>query len=181
MGFDDGLTRYADGAFHIVRPRPRVCQRERSGRSIATAPAGSGSPPRTGGGLVQCGPAREAARPTFVAYTTAHGLASDNSEMIVEDADGRRCTSVARTDSTDSIPPPSGVCRHFSTADGLATGHLPGCFPRPRGGAVVRHERWPLAARARRSRDADAAAARTLITGMRVARRFTSCLGGRRA
>src|SRR4029450_4905730 len=82
IGFNNALARYADGAFALFTPADglppgaiREIHLDRSGR-LWLASARSG--------LVRVDGA-ERARPTFVRYTTAPGISSDNLDVIVDD------------------------------------------------------------------------------------------------
>jgi ligand-binding sensor domain-containing protein len=85
IGFDGELGRYKDGSFTLFAANEGVpagaimnIHRDRSGRLwLASAR----------GGLVRVDHAGTD-RPTFVSYTTAQGLSSNNTEVITEDAAG---------------------------------------------------------------------------------------------
>ena len=65
-------------------------------------------------------------------------------------------TSAAAMDSIGSIPPPGGSSISPS-ADGLAPGPVPGCFPRSQRRALVRDDERPVQARAVAGEDPDSA------------------------
>lgn len=79
----------------------------------------------------------EAERPDFFAYTTAEGLSSDSTEtspdqLIVEDLQGYVYIGTAR--GLDRLDPATGDFRHFTTADGLASGTFKAAFRDGKGG-----------------------------------------------
>ncbi len=78
----------------------------------------------------------EAARPTFINYTTEQGLSSNSTEpegdLLVEDLQGRVYIGTAR--GLDRLDPKTGHFRHFTTADGLATGSFRAAFRDKDGG-----------------------------------------------
>lgn len=57
-------------------------------------------------------------RPTFVRYTTAEGLASNNVRCVISDDAGRIFAGSVR--GVDRLDPLTGSVRHYTTADGLA-------------------------------------------------------------
>ena len=71
-------------------------------------------------------------RPTFVGYTTAQGLSSNNARAVVEDIWGRIYVGTGR--GIDRIDPASGEIRHYTSADGVPTGT--GSAVRDRHGAL---------------------------------------------
>ena len=84
------------------------------------------------GGLVRVDDAgRE--RPTFVSYTTAQGLSSNNIEVITEDRYGH--IYVGGGHGLDRLDPATGRVKHFTTADGLAPGLFRAAF-RDRNGVL---------------------------------------------
>jgi ligand-binding sensor domain-containing protein/two-component sensor histidine kinase len=64
----------------------------------------------------------EAAQPTFVAYTVAEGLSSDQVNCITEDQWGRLYFGTGR--GLDRLDPATGRIKHFTTADGLVRGRV---------------------------------------------------------
>lgn len=58
--------------------------------------------------------------PRFVAYTTAKGLSSNSTDVIVEDGDGHILVGGGR--GLDRLDPASGRVRRYTTADGLPGG-----------------------------------------------------------
>jgi len=129
IGFNTGLARYTRGRFTFFTVRDGLPAGEimsilvdRAGRLwLATA----------GGGLVRVDDP-SAARPVFVAYTTAQGLLSNNTEVLTDDLDGRIYVSGAR--GLDRLDPATGRVKHFSIADGLAPGVFRGAFRDHAGG-----------------------------------------------
>ncbi len=73
----------------------------------------------------------EAERPDFVCYSTAQGLSSNSTEtssdrLIVEDLQGHIYIGTGR--GLDRLDPLTGHFRHFTTADGLASGSFRACL-----------------------------------------------------
>ena len=123
IGFNNGLARYAQDTFTFFTATEGLppgaivnIHVDRSGRLwLASAR----------GGLVRVdGPGAE--RPTFVAYTTAQGLSSNNTEVITEDGDGH--LYVGGGHGLDRLDPRTGRVKHFTTADGLAPGLFRAAF-----------------------------------------------------
>ena len=117
IGFSRGLSRYAHGRFTWFTERDGLppgaimnIHVDRSGRVwLASAR----------GGLVRIDDAA-AARPTFVVYTTAQGLSSNNTAVIADDVDGHLYVGGGR--GLDHFDPASGRVKHFTSADGLPLG-----------------------------------------------------------
>ncbi len=85
-----------------------------------------------GGGLIRVDdPTAE--RPTFVRYTTAEGLSSNNVRAVTEDEEGRIYAGTVR--GVDRLSPDTGRVKHYTTADGLADEFVTVAF-RDRGGAL---------------------------------------------
>ena len=123
VGFNNGLARYAQGTFTFFTAAEGLppgaivnIHVDRSGRLwLASAR----------GGLVRVD-GLGAERPAFVAYTTAQGLSSNNTEVITEDADGH--IYVGGGHGLDRLDPRTGRVKHFTTADGLAPGLFRAAF-----------------------------------------------------
>jgi ligand-binding sensor domain-containing protein/signal transduction histidine kinase len=62
----------------------------------------------------------DAATPSFVPYTTAEGLGSNNVRCLTSDREGRIYIGTAR--GVDRLDPDEGHVRHYTTLDGLAFG-----------------------------------------------------------
>jgi ligand-binding sensor domain-containing protein/signal transduction histidine kinase len=130
IGFNGGLARHRDGRFQFFTAREGLppgaimnIHVDRSGRIwLASAR----------GGLVRVDDAG-AERPTFVSYTTARGLSSNNTEVIAEDLHGR--LYVGGGHGLDRLDPATGRVKHFTTADGLAPGLFRAAF-RDRAGVL---------------------------------------------
>lgn len=75
----------------------------------------------------------KAAHPSFVNYTTAQGLSSNNVRAIVEDAEGALYVGTVR--GVDRLSPDAGRVRHYTMADGLADDFVAVAF-RGRDGAL---------------------------------------------
>jgi signal transduction histidine kinase/ligand-binding sensor domain-containing protein len=123
VGFNGGLARYRGGTFELftsgngVPPGAvRDIHRDRAGR-LWLASASSG--------LVRIDGATTP-RPTFVAYTTAQSLSSNDIDAVTEDLDGRIYAAGAR--GVDRLAPATGHIEHFTTADGLAPGRFRDAF-----------------------------------------------------
>ena len=115
------------------------------------------------GGLVRVDNAG-AERPTFVSYTTAQGLSSNNTEVITEDLHGR--LYVGGGHGLDRLDPMTGRVKHFTTADGLAPGVFKAAF-RDRNGVLWFGVSSGLA-RLAPIAERPPAAPPVLITGLRV-------------
>jgi len=123
VGFDGRIARYRDGMFQLFTSSSGVppgairdIYRDHLGRLwVASAERG----------VVRVDNA-VADRPTFTAYTTAHGLSSNDIEAIIEDLDGRIYVGGGR--GVDRLDPATGRVKHFTTADGLAPGRLRSAF-----------------------------------------------------
>ena len=123
IGFNGGLARYANDRFEFFTPHdglPRGpifdIHLDRSGRLWLAS---------KDGGLVRVDHL-DAERPTFVAYTTADGLSSNNIEVIVEDAAGQ--LYVGGGSGIDRFEPASGRIKHFGVGEGLPPGQLRAAF-----------------------------------------------------
>src|SRR5262245_28935718 len=122
----------------------------------------------------------ESERPTFVDYTTAQGLSSNNinvaAGLIVEDLQGRIYIGTGR--GLDRLDPATGHFRHFTTADGLAPGSFLACF-RDRNGGLWFGMGRGLSHFVPAVDDGSPAPPPILISGLQVAgsRQFVSALG----
>ena len=130
IGFNNGLARYAQDTFTFFTATEGLppgaivnIHVDRSGRLWLAS---------SRGGLVRVD-GLGAERPTFVAYTTAQGLSSNNTEVITEDADGH--IYVGGGHGLDRLDPRTGRVKHFTTADGLAPGLFRAAF-RDRSGVL---------------------------------------------
>ncbi len=117
IGFDSELVRYKEGRFDIFDSDDGLppgaisdIHPDRAGR-IWFASSQSGL-------VLVSNPGED--RPAFISYTTAHGLSSNNTEVISEDRRGRIYLGGGR--GLDRFDPASGVVKHFTTADGLPSG-----------------------------------------------------------
>ncbi|MET0645303.1 MAG: two-component regulator propeller domain-containing protein [Pyrinomonadaceae bacterium] len=128
--YHGGAARYSNGRFTLWTESDGLpagyvvdMRLDRSGRLwLATV----------GGGLIRVDdPAAE--RPTFVRYTTAEGLSSNNVRAITEDEEGRIYAGTVR--GVDRLSPDTGRVKHYTTADGLADEFVTVAF-RDRGGAL---------------------------------------------
>jgi signal transduction histidine kinase/ligand-binding sensor domain-containing protein len=75
----------------------------------------------------------DAERPRFMSYTSARGLSSNRTDVIVEDVQGRIYLGTGR--GIDRLDPATGRIKHFTTADGLAAGVLRAAY-RDRSGVL---------------------------------------------
>lgn len=123
IGYNKGLARYSQGRFTLFTtddglPPGAIMNilLDRSGR-IWLASARSGL-------LRIDDPGAE--HPTFINYTTAQGLSSNNATVIVDDLSGR--IYVGGGHGLDVLDPSTGGFKHFSTVDGLASGVFRGAF-----------------------------------------------------
>jgi signal transduction histidine kinase/ligand-binding sensor domain-containing protein len=128
ISFAAGLARYSEGAVTFFTPREGLppgrienMHIDRVGRLWLAS---------MGGGLVRVDDALSLT-PTFVAFTTANGLASNELVVITEDRDGH--LYVGRGHGIDRFDPATGRVRHFSHADGLVSGLLTHAYKDRRG------------------------------------------------
>jgi ligand-binding sensor domain-containing protein/signal transduction histidine kinase len=128
MGFNGGLARYKNGSFTSFG----VNEGLPPGAIISIFPDHAGrlwlASARSG--LIRIDDP-EAARPTFINYTTAQGLSSNSAEvfadhLITEDLQGHIYFGTSR--GVDQLDPPTGHIKHFTTADGLASGTIKSAF-----------------------------------------------------
>ena len=123
IGFRSGLARFSNGRFTYFTAREglpagaiNAIHVDKSGRLwLAT----------DGGGLVRVD-SSDAPRPAFLSYTTAHGLSSNNSEVIVEDLNERLYIGGGK--GLDRFDPATGRVKQYTTADGLAPGLFRAAF-----------------------------------------------------
>jgi ligand-binding sensor domain-containing protein/signal transduction histidine kinase len=123
VGFNQGLARYAHGRFAFFTATDGLppgaimnIYLDHSNRLWLASDRG---------GLVRVDHVDET-RPTFVSYTTAQGLSSNNTEVIAEDRGGYLYVGGAR--GLDRIDPTTGHVKHFTTADGLTPGLFRAAF-----------------------------------------------------
>jgi ligand-binding sensor domain-containing protein/two-component sensor histidine kinase len=162
IGFGNGLARYAGGSFKLLAASEGLppgaindIYVDHSGRLWLAS---------DGGGLIRVDNAG-AERPTFVSYTTAQGLSSNNTEVIVEDLNGR--LYVGGGHGLDQFNPATGRVKHFTTADGLASGLFSAAFRDHAG--VLWFGMTSGLARLAPAIENPAAQPPVLITGLRVA------------
>jgi ligand-binding sensor domain-containing protein/signal transduction histidine kinase len=103
---DDGLPDGAISDLHVDREGRLWVATSRGGLGRVNQPA--------------------AARPTFVTYSAAQGLSSNTVTSVTEDLYGRIYAATGR--GLDRLSPGSGQVRHFTSADGLATGGIRTAF-----------------------------------------------------
>lgn len=123
IGFTGELVRHDASGFRIFTATDglppgaiREIYRDRSGRLwLASAQSG----------LIRVDDSRTD-RPTFVKYTTAQGLSSNNVEVITEDRSGHIYVGGGR--GLDRLDPATGRVRQFTTADGLPSGLFRAAF-----------------------------------------------------
>ena len=72
-------------------------------------------------------------KPTFFNYTTANGLSTNSIDVITADVQGRIYLGTGR--GLDELNPETGRVKHFTTADGLASGGFLSAF-RDRNGTL---------------------------------------------
>jgi signal transduction histidine kinase len=172
IGFNSGIARYAQGSFKFFSATDGVppgaiinIYLDHSGR-LWLASGRSG--------LIRIDNP-EAERPSFIGYTTAQGLSSNNAEVITEDLGGH--IYVGGGHGLDRLDPGTGRVKHFTTADGLAPGLFRAAF-RDRNGVLWFGMTRGLS-RFAPATDAPAAPPAILISGLRVAGtpRLVSALG----
>lgn len=159
---DQGLLRYANGRFERFTPADGVP--EGWIRDLYLDDAGRMWIASSRGGLARVDDTA-AARPQFVSYTTANGLASNNAWCVVADELGR--IYVGTTRGVDRIDIATGGVRHYTSADGLPRGHQQAAF-RDRRGTLWFGSVFGLASldpEPERPHEPP----RTLVTGLRIA------------
>jgi signal transduction histidine kinase len=109
--------------------------------------------------------APDAERPTFVRYTMADGLASDNVWCVTTDAYGRVYAGLPR--GVDRLDPATGRVKHFTADDGLPRGSVQQAY-RDRHGRLWFGAAFGLA-RLDPAPDRERAPPRAVVTGLRVA------------
>jgi ligand-binding sensor domain-containing protein/two-component sensor histidine kinase len=123
LGFNSGVARYSNGAMNFFAP----------GKGLPAGAILDMHVDRTGrlwlaserGGLVRVDNPH-ARVPTFVNYTIANGLSSNNLFAITEDLNGY--LYVGGGTGVDRFDPASGRVRHFTQADGLLPGIVRGAY-----------------------------------------------------
>ena len=131
LGFYQGdLARYANGRFTLLTSKDGLPEGlvtalhlDRLGRLWIAS---------NGGGVSRVDDP-SAAQPTFVSYSAANGLSSNNVRQITEDDAGRIYAGTVR--GIDRISPDTGRIRHYTMADGLADDFITAAF-RARDGAL---------------------------------------------
>ena len=157
-----GLLRYRGGRFERLTPADGLP--EGWMRAFHVDGAGRLWIASGRGGLARVDdPAAE--RPSFVAFTTAEGLASDNVWSVVSDRWGRIYAGSPR--GVDRLDPATGRVKHYTTADGLPRGQIQIAY-RDRGGALWFGGGFGLA-RLDPEPEREREPPRTLLTGLRVA------------
>jgi signal transduction histidine kinase/streptogramin lyase len=123
IGFSSGLARYRAGSFTLFTtkeglPSGGIAQiyLDRSGRLWLAS---------SRSGLIRVDNV-ESDRPTFVSYTAQQGLSSDITSVITEDLNGHIYVGTGR--GLDELDPATGRIKHFTTADGLASGSMLSAF-----------------------------------------------------
>ena len=123
IGYNKGLARYSEGRFTLFTDEDGLppgaimnIHLDQSGR-LWLASARSG--------LVRIDdPA--AVHPTFISYTTAEGLSSNDAIVVVDDLAGH--IYVGGGHGLDVLDPSTGGFKHFTTVDGLASGAFRSAF-----------------------------------------------------
>lgn len=161
IGFGGGVARYRSGSFTFFTTNdglpPGGIQ------SIYSDHAGRLWLGSLRSGLIRVDdPAAE--RPVFTDYTTARGLSSNSTEVVIEDLQGRIHVGTGR--GLDQLDPETGHIRHFTTFDGLATGAMSAAF-RDRSGALWFGTQKGVSRFVPESYES-AAAAPILINGLRI-------------
>ena len=123
IGFNNGLARYHNGQFTFFTVN----------QGLPAAGIGYIEADHTGriwlassiGGLIRLDdPTVE--RPVFVRYTSAEGLSSNSTGVITEDLAGHIFVTTGH--GLDELDTVTGQFRHFTTADGLASGAILSAF-----------------------------------------------------
>src|SRR5712692_8755198 len=123
IGFNNGLARYAQGSFKFFTAMDGLPPG--SIMNIYLDHAGRLWLASARGGLIRIDdPGAE--RPSFLSYTTAQGLSSNNTEVITEDVEGH--IYIGGGHGLDRLDPATGRVKHFTTADGLAPGLFRAAF-----------------------------------------------------
>jgi two-component sensor histidine kinase len=174
IGFNSGLARYTQGGFKFFTATDGLppgaimnIYLDHAGR-LWFASARSG--------LIRIDdPGAE--KPSFVSYTTAQGLSSNNTEVITEDRYGH--IYVGGGHGLDRLDPATGSVKHFTTTDGLAPGLFRAAF-RDHNGALWFGMTRGLS-RYTPAHDVPVAPPPVLISGLRVGGswRLVSALGER--
>jgi signal transduction histidine kinase len=131
IGFSEGIARARSGTFRFFEtggglPPGAITDihRDQAGRLWLAS---------SRSGLIRVDES-DSDRPRFVSYTTAQGLSSNRTDVIVEDAQGRIYIGTGR--GIDRLDPATGRIRQFTTADGLAAGALRAAYRDPSSGVV---------------------------------------------
>ncbi|MGH9933183.1 MAG: sensor histidine kinase [Pyrinomonadaceae bacterium] len=172
VGFNTGIARYAHGSFKFFTaidgvPSGAIMNMylDRARRLWFTSARG---------GLVRIDdPGSE--RPSFVNYTTAQGLSSNNTIVITEDNHGHIYAGGGH--GIDRLDPATGRVKHFTTADGLPEGTFLAAFRDATGALWFGMSRG--LARITPAPDDPGRPPPIMITGLRVAgsSRLVSALG----
>ena len=174
IGFNNGLARYAHGSFKFFSVADGLPPG--SIMNIYLDHAGRLWLASARGGLIRIDdPGAE--RPSFINYTTARGLSSNDTEVITEDVDGH--IYVGGGYGLDRLDPATGHVKHFTTAEGLAPGLFRAAFRDHNG--VLWFGMTRGLSRFVPAPDAPTAPPPVLISGLRVAGlpRLVSALGER--
>jgi ligand-binding sensor domain-containing protein/signal transduction histidine kinase len=178
MGFNGGLARYTNGSFTSFGANEGLPPGAII--SIFLDHAGRLWLASARSGLIRIDDP-EAARPTFIDYTTAQGLSSNSTEvfadqLIAEDLQGHIYIGTSR--GVDQLDPPTGHIKHFTTADGLAPGTIKAAFC-DRHGVLWFGTSQGLSKFAPASQESPVASPPILIDGVRIAGadRAVSALG----
>jgi ligand-binding sensor domain-containing protein len=134
--FNTGLARSRDGAFTFFSAESGLPAGAIT--DIFTDHAGRLWIASARSGLIRVDdPAAE--RPSFTSYTTANGLSGDVVLAINEDLYGRIYAATGQ--GLDRLDPATGRLRHYTTADGLASGKITAAF-RDRDGWIWIGDHW---------------------------------------
>jgi ligand-binding sensor domain-containing protein/signal transduction histidine kinase len=130
IGFNSGIARYGGGRFSFFSAADGVpsgavmdIHVDRAGRLWLAS---------SRGGLIRVDNPG-APQPTFTTYTTAQGLSSNATEVIVEDTNG--LIYVGGGHGLDALDAKTGRVRHFTTDDGLGPGQFRAAY-RDRNGVL---------------------------------------------
>lgn len=114
IGFSTGVVRYRHGQFHLYTAKEGLAPGgilqiylDHAGRLWLAS---------SRSGLIRVGEPNSE-RPAFVSTTTAQGLSSNRTSVLVEDLNGRLYVGTGR--GLDRVDPDTGRVKHFSVGNGL--------------------------------------------------------------
>lgn len=123
IGFNTGLARLRNDAFTFFSVKDGLPQG--AILDIYTDHAGRLWLASSRGGLSRVDDP-SSAQPAFLTYTIANGLSSNSIDVITEDSQGKIYAGTGR--GLDELDPNTGRVKHFTNADGLASGAFLSAF-----------------------------------------------------